>query len=506
MTAQKSFRIPALQAVRYELASRTFKEFFKQAWEVLEPGTPLVWNWHLDVLCDHLELVTVGEVKNLIINIPPGHAKSWLVSVAWPAWQWLHRPSFRMIAASYNMDLSNRDNQRSRQLITSPWYEGLKRHMGLDWEMKGDQNVKSFFANTAMGERLAVAAKGKITGFRGDAIVVDDPHLIKTVPKIEDFLDVAEWYDKVLSTRLNDQDTAIRILIMQRVHTADLTGHLLEKHEGKYIHLSLPTEYEPDHEITTPYFTDPRTEPGELLFPGKFSATVIEHLKESLGPQEFAAQFQQHPVAMAGGHFNGGTLQFWYPPGFDPEPVQMLDAETEEVVECPQICIEMDQLKDFNASWDLAFQGTVSSDFVVGQVWARRKEASAHLVLVDQSRGRWTFGKTCDRIQAQQEKWPRLGRVYVEDAANGAAVIDTLQGEIPGLLPVKPQGGKVSRANAVLPQFEAGQVWLPHPEVYPWVTGLLDELLKFPKAKHDDQVDALTQALAKLRKRVSIIF
>ena len=498
--------IPSIQDVRSERARQRLADFVPFLWEVLEPGNPLVPNWHIDAICDHLEAVTAGQLTRLLINIPPGCMKSWIVSVAWPAWVWLQDPSWRAVFASYDQALSNRDSGRCRTLIQSDAYQAMKERAGMDWELTGDQNTKSYFRNTQMGERLALTMKGKVTGFRGDAVVVDDPHLIKPIQNVEELDAACEWYDKVLTTRLNDQKTGAKVLIMQRVHESDLSGHIIEKYGDEYEKLILPMQFDPDRRAKTFIFEDPRKEPGELLFEDKFPLEVVNKLKIEMDT-EFAGQMDQLPSAAAGEHFLGMHFRFWYPPGMkEPPPIRYLDPETEEKVDCVQKVLDITtEVDDYLASWDCGFKKTAGSDFVCGTTWARLKGKRAHGVLIDRSYGRMSFTDTVQGVKDQVVKWPRTSRVLVEEAANGFAVVDFLQGQIPGLKGITPEGGKISRANAVQGMFEAGQVWFPHPAVFPWVYHTLAEMLKFPKGANDDQVDSITQALIALKRRVIIL-
>jgi predicted phage terminase large subunit-like protein len=221
---------------------------------------------------------------------------------------------------------------------------------------------------------------------------------------------------------------------------------------------------------------DPRTEPGELLCPARFPEEEVQKLERDLGA--FAsAQLQQDPVPAVGGIFQKEWIRYW-----------SYDGLIADTVKLPP-CYNQAQ------SWDLAFKGDASSDPVAGQCWG---VAWPNFYLLDQVTGRWDFGRTCEELKAFSVKHPKAIAKYVEEKANGAAVINALQGILPGLEPVDPLGGKEARANAVSGLFRSGNVFLPHPTIAPWVTAFVQELLRFPKAPHDDQVDAMTQALSKL--------
>jgi predicted phage terminase large subunit-like protein len=481
--------IPSLEDVKRERARRSLAEFVKQAWPVLEPGTKLAWNWHLDAICAHLEAVSRGEITRLLINVPPGHMKSLLVAVFWPAWQWLHNPQWRSLFATYAKELSIRDSVRCRDLIQSPWY---REFFQPQWELSGDQNVKGYFANTETGFRLSLSVGGQGTGFRGDVVVFDDPMNVDEHPSQEKLASIASWWDMRMTSRLNDLETGAFVGIMQRVHEADLAGHLLEKGGEKWEHLCLPSEYDPGRRGKTSIFADPRKKRGELLFPAKFPRKVIEQAKIDLGDQ-YDAQHQQTPSAQGGGIFKRHQWRFWYPDDVTAPPPVRTDVDGEVFLHSQK---PLPKIHTFAQSWDLAFKGNASSDFVAGQLWGM---GNGEYFLIDQVHDRLSFVETVEEFEAFCEKYPLTGTKYVEDKANGPALISTLKSRIGGIEPVNPEGGKEARAHACTPLIKAGKVYLPHPAFFPWVNSFLNELTKFPKSKHDDRTDALTQALNKLK-------
>lgn len=490
------------QAKKIE-ARRSLAAFVRYMWPVIEPGQVLVWSWHIDVICDALEKVTRGEITRLLINIPPGHMKSLLVAVFWPAWTWLENPGFRALFATYVQKLSNRDSLRCRDLVRSTEYRELIPRLYGDtwrepWDLKADANNVESYSTTLSGFRLATSVTGAGTGFRGDAIVIDDPLNVEEFPTAEALEAVTSWYDKRMSSRFNDQDKGAIVIIMQRLHENDLAGHVLAQDKTNasnpswrpFRHICLRSEYDPAH----PNEFDRRKEHGELLFPGKFSRDVIEVAKIQLGAQ-YPAQHDQRPVSAAGGIFPMCKLRFWYPKGIEtiPLPWREKDEKGNEVA-----CVQGELPRRFDfmcQSWDLAFKDTKTSDFVAGQVWGRWF-AACHLV--HQEHGHFGITKSIERIRFTSSTFPQATAKYIEDKANGPAVIEMLQHELFGIEPVEPDGGKVARAWAVEPLISAGNVWLPHPALYPWVVPLLNELRAFPRGRHDDMVDAFTQALRKL--------
>src|SRR6266849_5438596 len=468
-----------------ELASRSLREFVMQAWLIVEPSTPFVPSWHIDAIIEHLEAVTYGQIRNLLINVPPRHMKSLLVSVFWPAWEWIRCPERRWLYSSYGAQLSIRDSIKCRRLIESPWY---RQRWADCFALTSDQNTKGRFDNNRSGYRLSTSVGGAATGEGGDRIVCDDPHNVQEAESDSVRKGTIDWFDVVMSTRVNDPKTSAKVVVMQRCHQQDLSGHLLE--QGDWEHLVLPAEYEGPTRTTSIGFADPRQEHGELLWPERFGPEEIEELKVSLGSYAAAGQLQQRPSPAGGGLIKRHWFRFWQPRGANLPPVivRLPDGTQASItaIEAPYHVDEQIQ------SWDCAFKDLDTSDYVVGQVWARL--GSAYL-LGDQVRARMDCLTTVKAVRELSQRWPGTLAKLIEDKANGSAVIQMLAQEIPGILPVNPSGGKVARAAAVSPLIEAGNVYLPHPLYAPWVTDFIEECASFPNGAHDDQVDAMTQAI-----------
>ena len=468
-----------------ELAARRLGEFVRQAWAVVEPATPFVPGWHIDAIIEHLEAVSRGQIRNLLINVPPRHMKSLLVSVFWPAWECIQRPERRWLYSSYAASLSIRDSIKCRRLIESPWYQ--ERWSGV-FALASDQNVKSRFDNSRSGYRLATSVGGAATGEGGDRIVCDDPNNVQEAESDSIRKGTIDWWEVVMSTRVNDPKTAAKVVVMQRRHQRDLSGHLLE--QGGWEHLCLPAEYESSRQVTSIGFADLRQEHGELLWPERFGIPEIEALKRSLGSYATAGQLQQRPSPAGGGVFKRHWFRYWQPRGMNLPPVIVgLPDGTQTsmvAIEAPRHVDEQIQ------SWDCAFKDLETSDYVVGQAWARR---GAAYLLADQIRARMDCPTTVKAVRELSAKWPRTVAKLIEDKANGSAVIQMLGREIPGLLTVNPEGGKMAGAAAVSPLIEAGNIYLPHPAWAPWVNDFIEECAAFPNGAHDDQVDAMTQAL-----------
>jgi predicted phage terminase large subunit-like protein len=479
-----------LDEINAEMASRSLGEFVRQAWETVEPSTSFVPNWHIDAIIEHLEAVSRGEIRNLLINVPPRHMKSLLVSVFWPAWEWIRSPERRWLYSSYGAQLSIRDSIKCRRLIESPWYQSRWANR---FALTSDQNTKGRFDNDRSGYRLATSVGGAATGEGGDRIVCDDPHNVNEIESDSVRKGTIDWFDVVMSTRVNNPKSTAKVVVMQRCHQQDLSGHLLD--QGGWDHLCLPAEYEGPSRATSIGWKDPRIESGELLWPDHFGPDELASLKRSLGGYASAGQLQQRPAPAGGGVIKDHWWRYWRPKGvvLPPVSVRMPDGSAAQIeaAELPE------RFEMILQSWDMAFKDLSTSDYVVGQVWAQR---GADRFLLDQLRERLGFPATLDAVRKVTLKWPQATTKLVEDKANGTAVIATLKHEISGLIQVNPEGGKEARAAAVSPQIESGNVYLPHPLLALWITGYLAEWASFPRGAHDDQVDATTQALNRLRE------
>jgi predicted phage terminase large subunit-like protein len=461
----------------------------KQAWHVLEPGTPFVDGIHVHAICDHLQAVSEGRLRNLIINVPPGHAKSLLGAVFWPAWVWIDHPQTRWLFSSYREPLATRDSLKCRKLIESAWYQD---RWGDRYQLSDDQNQKSRFENTATGYRVVVPMFSG-TGERGDIVVVDDAHSVDQAESDLERRRAVEWWNGSMATRLNDFSSGHKVVIQQRLHEADLTGDLLTK--GGYELLCLPAEFDPELRCSTSIdWTDPRQEAGQLLWPERVTQSNLAELKVALGSYRYAGQYQQRPSPAEGGIFKRIWFRFWRPAHLHLPPVQVRTPNGEVVnIEAVPIPAAFDTTIE---SWDMAFKDLATSDYVVGQVWGA---VGADRFLLDQRRDRMDMPATKEAVKELSSRWPKAETKLIEDKANGPAIIQELRHDVTGLIEVTPQGGKIARAHAVSPQIESGNVYLPHPAIAPWVEDFISEAAAFPNGRNDDQVDAMTQALNRLR-------
>lgn len=462
-------------------ARESLGAFCRQAWDVVEPHDEYRWSWHIDAFVGHLEAVTRGEVQNLVVLVPPRSGKSNHVSVFWPAWWWTFEPGTRFLCASYSGGLATDHSVKCRRLVRSQWY---RARFGDAFQLAGDQDRKTQFENDRGGYRIAVGVGGTGTGRGGDVLIVDDPHNVKERESDRKREEVIDWWDTVLSTRLNNPATGRRVVVMQRTHEDDLVGHLEDESPHDWTVLRLPQEYEPDDPCRTRIgFEDPREEEGELLHPERFPREWVEAQKAELGSRDYAAQHQQRPAPAEGAIFKRRWFRFHrfhdLPDGFD-------------------VVLQ---------SWDCAFKGKQTSDFVCGQTWGIR---GADHYLLGQTHAKLEFTETLDAIRRAKARWQNTDAVVVEDKANGPAVISTLRREIPGMVAFDPgERDKPARYRSVAPTVEAGNVVLPDPEYrteggeapYEWVEDLVAELCRVPEARNDDRADAMAQAILWARER-----
>jgi predicted phage terminase large subunit-like protein len=444
--------------------------FTRLAWHQIEPGE-FKDNWHVGAMAEHLEAVHRGQIRRLVVNIPPGCMKSLETCVFWPCWEWIEDPSLRWIFMSFDSRLTGkRDGGRCLKLLQSDWF---KARWGEKVIVPSKDAAAGDFENSAGGFRYGASFEGSVTGRHAHRLVIDDPIKPGALTKVA--LDNCEdtWKNTLRSRIFPADEGGAAVLIMQRLHERDLAG--LFEQEGGWEFLRLPMRYEPARACSTSIgFKDPRTEDGELLFPARFGEAECAARAKEMGPIGTAAQEQQRPTPEGGAVFQRGWFQ-----SFEVAPAKF------------DLLIQ---------SWDCSFKDESDSDFVCGQVWGVR---GGEFYLLDRIHERLDFPATLKAIGAMTRKWPRAGVKLVEDKANGSAVISTLKKKIPGFIPINPEGGKVARANAVAPYFEAGNVFHPHPKVAPWIDDHETEMISFPRGAKDDSVDATTQALNWLVTRAS---
>ncbi len=495
--------IPPLAALHRELARISFKEFVRQALAVIEPGTTFYLNWMTDAICNHLQATAEGLargeqwpaadphfldnsqqiIRDLIINVPPRSLKSTITSVLFPAWCWVNWPNIKFMFVSFSHNLSKRDSRNTRRLIESKWYQ---RNWGNRFTLSADSNTLLRFDNNAGGFRYAVSVGGQILGEGYQCLVCDDMNNTKDIHSKVKRDQVKNIWDDVFPTRSNNKKTAVRIIICQRSHDDDLTGHVLRKNKLKrWVLLRIPCEFEKDFKCTTPLpWEDPRKNDGDLICPERDGPAEIAALKEDLsnsgGSFNIAAQLQQRPVPVEGGVFEHDWWQLYR--------WADLPAKNQWEDSCISVDMSFGSIKD-------------TASFTVMQAWCK---VGNRFYLLGQKRGRWKYTKAKRELVRFIQRYHYIYAIYVENKANGPAVMDDL-GEtegISGLIPVEPDGDKVARAYAVSPLAMAKNVFIPDPDQpdCEWVREeFFPEVDLFPMAANDDITDTLTQALRKLR-------
>ena len=494
-TAEQVIRAMELKADA-EDCEDSLEFFLECAWPVMCPGVPYQKNWHISCVCQHLEALTRREIRRLMINFPPRMLKSTLVSVAFPAWVWLKHPEEKFLAASFGLTLAKRDSRRCRNLIMSQWFQS---RWGSRFALAGDQNEKGRFENDKGGFRIIASVEGGVLGEGGSICILDDPNdLEKMNSEPETYpQSVREWYSGSMSSRNIDPRTDCRLLVQQRAsYGGDLTEYFLEM--GGWEQVVIPNEWEGAKTIGPLAFPDPRTKRGELMFPARLGPEETDLLKREQ-KTHYSGQYQQKPAIGGKNGLRREWFRFYNPPGMgivdaegNPVPIRMSlgDGTFANIVpvELPAAFEQVVQ------SWDLTFKSAEENDLVAGHAWGR---VGSNCDLLERDTDHRTFVETLAAMRRMSERVPCPEKL-VEDKANGPAVIDTLKNEIPGLIAVNPAGGKWSRVAAISGYVEAGNVYLPNPDVYPWVWDLLAEFAAGQAAKHDDDTDAMTQALKRL--------
>lgn len=427
-------------------------------------------NWHHEALCRKLDDLVAGRITRLMVFMPPRNGKSELVSRRLPAFALGRNPNEKVIACSYGADLAstmNRDVQRImdnnayRSIFPESIIPGLMRS---PYATRYIRNSEWFELVDRQGSYRSTGVGGSITGLGFTLGIIDDPIKNREEADSETYRDkVWNWYISTFYTR---KEQNARILItLTRWHEDDLAGRLLEQQRkdpaaDKWEIVRFPA-LKDDQECEG----DARAM-GEPLWPEKYSLNDLQAMRAVMGARDWASLMQQTPVIEGGNIVKRDWWKFY--------------------TELPRKFDEMIQ------SWDLTFKEQGSS-YVVGQIWGR---VGTKKYLLDQFRDKPGFTETMSAIKTMTIKWPNANRKLIEDKANGPAIIDALKSHITGIIPIRPEGSKESRAHAVSAQIECGDVFLP--ENAPWVHDYIQEWSQFPNGADDDQVDATTQALSAL--------
>lgn len=457
-----------LIAVEREFCKRKLRNFVRRAWPILEPVTPLAWGWALDGVCEYLEAVTKGDIKRLLINVPPGMMKSLLVNVMWPAWEWgpLGLGHLRYLSTAHKEALAVRDNMKCRRLIQSGWFQ---KH----WPTKlvSDQNAKTKFENDQTGLRECMSFTS-LTGSRGDRVMVDDPLSVDDGNSEAALLSVETTFLEALPSRLNSKDSAI-VVIMQRLHQRDPSGIILSKPDLGYEHVCLPMRFEKKRA----HAIDKRKEEGELLFPELYPEERVVQLEASLGTYGTAGQLQQRPTPRGGGIFKAKWFQYYAENALPKIVYRQIYADT-------------------------AQKTNTQNDYSVFQCWGYGIDGRVYLL--DQVRGKWEAPDLLKQAKAfwakhkavDSKRFGMLRKIKIEDKSSGTGLIQQLHKEGSFVEAIPRDKDKITRAYDATPFVEQGLMVLPQDA--PFLSDLLLELEVFPMGAHDDQVDPLMDAIVDL--------
>jgi predicted phage terminase large subunit-like protein len=471
-------------------------EFLKIFWGVIVPA-PFVDNWHIGAMCEYLEAVSLGEIKKLVLNVPPATGKTGLVSIMWPAWQWALKPETKFLVASFDQSLVLDSADKMINILQSERYQAAYPYV----QLLNKNPARGNFRNTSGGLRFSTTPEGKATGRHAHIAIVDDPMKPQDAIKLRKpaFDRVNSWFSGTLPTRAVDPKNFARVIIMQRLHTDDLAGMCLAQ---GYESLILPMR----QVKRTMWARDPRKELGELLWPERYPEEKVRELELELR-NEASAQLQQDPTPMTGGIIE----ETW-------TRLEWVDVPTKGT---------------FVQSWDFSSKGTKESHSKVsGQLWCVTRDMklvrellstledrlaripgslgdgriktlgdrAEMFVLIDKVGGHWNFVRSKAEFLAAQNRphWKRARVKLLERKANGQAVIDELTSKVQGILGIDPSDDKESRLRVHSDKFEIGQVVFP-----PGTMGdeVREQLIKFPRHTWDDDVDTCTQALDRLASK-----
>lgn len=506
--------------------------FLTKAWRYIDPA-PFIDGWVLQAVCEHLEAVVDGEIRNLLINIPPRIGKSSIVSVAFPVWVWLQEhigpvsgPGVPILCASYAHNLARRDSIRRRRLIKTPWFQRLWGHR---WQIRDDLDNQIRFANTLGGEMLITSVDAGVTGEGGNLWLIDDPNNAKEAMSDA----VAEstnedWWSGAMPTRLNDQAHGAKVVVQQRLAENDLSGYILDKDKlGEWEHLMLPHHFESARRaITSIGWSDPRQEEGELLWEERFSEPVLQRLAADLGSWRAAGQLEMRPEPKGGGIIKREWWQLWPPKGEMPGPDGKLPP------------LEFPPMSFILASLDTAFTTDTMNDPSALTVWGIFSQASdinvpTRIIRRDGIGGRVisVYGDEDDVVELTRPKvipkvmllysWTaylelhkllkriddtcksfQVDRLIIENKSRGRDVAKELQRTLADakyavqLVEVPNAVDKVGRLYSVQHLFEEKMVFAPE---RPWSEAVITQCGTFPNAQHDDLVDTVSQGLRWLR-------
>ena len=446
----------------YVVACRRYLKFFiREAFKVINPGTKFADNWHISLIAEYLEAVTKGDIKRLIINIPPRALKSTCISICWPAWLLGNDPGRRIICSSYSQSLSNKLSLDCRHLMRSRFFGKIFP----DTSILAGQNQKNKFVTNMQGFRLATSTAGMITGEGGNFLIVDDPHNALDVNSAKKREKVVNWFQQSFSSRLDDKSNGVIVVVMQRLHVDDLTGFLLSNKSSSNWHLLKIPLMPPNKIIYQINNFWHIFKEGDFLHNERDMRKEIDNMKGELGSQVFSAQYLQEPLIFDGGMVQKQWLKYYAQ------------------------ALKNDEYDHIIQSWDTAIKSGDENSFSVCTTWGKLSE---NFYLLDIFRGRLEYPDLKKKVIYYAMKCnPDL--ILIEDKASGQSLLQDLKREnndLP-LSSVKVKNDKVYRFARVTTLFESGRVFLK--ENADWLDEYEKEVLTFPYCKHSDQVDSTSQ-------------
>jgi predicted phage terminase large subunit-like protein len=472
-------------------------DFVRKFWPVIEPGKKFVDGKHIEAICKHLESVTNGSILRLLVNIAPRHAKSSIISVLWRVWSWIRRPWLRWLCSSYALSLSIRDNRKCRRLILSKEFQALYGHI---FKLEKGQNTKIMFENSRLGSSQATSVGSSSTGEGGDILLIDDCHAIDEKRSDISCEAAIDWFRDTWYTRRNDPQRSAMVVVGQRVRADDVSGFILSGETGEsWVHLNLPTEFEPDSPCVTHHddgsfcWQDWRKLEGELLWPERFPEEVLKRAKRRHGPVGFAALYQQRPVPAGGNIFNIGN-----------ERLFTIDCEAGlYLLETPRGIKPVPIADCWHCTTsDVAAKAKEQNDYTVFSTWA--VTPTLDVLLLDVKRDHWPIPEQKEQgykvyLEFNGDTYQAL---YFEDVGYQGAIGQELIALGVPCLPFNPtvSGDKVLRAGAASIWQRLGKLYFI--KFAEWLAELRKELYGFPKEKHDDQVDTVSMIVLIVRKPV----
>jgi predicted phage terminase large subunit-like protein len=467
-----------VQLVRLDVKRNGLHAFARHFWAASGEARAFKDSRHLHALARVLEAHARFEMRDTVINVPPSTGKTLWVQVFWPAFVWATvDPTRRFIVTSYDNGKLHQVARQFLRLILHPLFQACYPHIKLRRSVTAEAEIETI----AGGTRLAYQMGGPVTSKHGDHVVLDDSN--KAGDSEADFAKAVELWQYTFSTRRADPNRHSNLIIGQRLNHDDVCGVMLRAPHN-YEHVCFPMRYVPncpwDYGCSLGKL-DVRTEPGELLWPERYSEETVEAIEIAMGNAQHAgAQLQQNPVPATGSYFEDAWFKEWSLPL--PHPGAMYIVQ----------------------SWDLGFKGRAgkgsADSWVSGELWAKHEK---RYLLLDEQRGHWNYPETKRQFIAAQSNplWRAAGCILLEDKANGPALISEIRESVDLQTPIKavePHGSKEERAKRHSAKGEAGLLWLPPVEHMPSVAEFRAEIVRFPHQKANDRVDTMTQALDEL--------